>query len=108
MGETAVHHPEPEPAVGSSVSHAAAVSKLPSLFILGRCCLSWAQLVRPDDDEMQCFLKLLAQHPEEPFYEELLLPPVQQWLQASSTQEQLGAAGYAAKAFNEKFLPQCQ
>jgi hypothetical protein len=109
IGEAGVDQPDPGPVAGSSDRHAAvASSRLPSLFILGRCCMFcpvcsyWAQQLRPGDIEMQRFLQVLTQNPEEPIFAEHLLPPVQQWLQASITQEQPVAVGFAPQALPQQ------
>ena len=93
--------PQQPPHEAEDTQTVAVVSKLPSLFILGRCCMQWAQelqadpsLASPCDGTWQ---------PEwEGFAGEVVLPPVQQWLQASSTQEQLLAAGYAPQALPQQ------
>jgi hypothetical protein len=107
-------------------SHSAASSKLPGLFILGSCCMAWAQQlqnpIKPTPQpppgvsaEALSFLSSLGalvgspvDQPEpdngapKPHAGEHVLPPVQQWLQASSTQEQLVAAGYAPQALPQQ------
>jgi hypothetical protein len=88
-------------AVDDGGTHGTAVSRLPGLFVLGRFCMWWGQQLRTDTG-WERFSKQLAQNPEQPFVEELILPPVQQWLQASSTQEQLVAAGYAPQALPQQ------
>jgi hypothetical protein len=70
------------------------VLQLPALFVLGRCCLRWAQ-------QAQSY-QSLAVVQNDPFVPQFILPSVQQWLQASSTHEQLVAAGYAPQA-----VPHC-
>jgi hypothetical protein len=79
---------------------AAAVSKLPGLFILGRCCMRWAQGLQADPSSAGPLEGRTVQW--EGFAGEVVLPPVLQWLQASSTQEQLVAAGYAAQALPQQ------
>jgi hypothetical protein len=64
--------------------------------------MTWAQQMHPDYYVMQRFLQNLAEHPHEQLFAEIVLPPVQQWLQASSTQEQLVAAGYAPQALPQQ------
>ena len=76
-------------------------SRLPWVFILGRFCMWWGQQLHTDAG-WDRFSKQLAQYPEQPVTAELILPPVQQWLQATSTQEQLVAAGYAPQALPQQ------
>jgi hypothetical protein len=64
---------------------------LAGLFVVGRCC-AWSARLLQSQDALEAFAQKLAQ---QPLPAELVLPPVQQWLQANSTQEQLVAAGYA-------------
>jgi hypothetical protein len=89
---------------GSSGSHADAVPVLPALFILGRCCMHpWDQ-----DQQSARVSDSLAETPQmdgtvqEYSLAERILPPVQQWLQASSTQEQLVAAGCSPQALPQQ------
>ena len=114
------------PARQSRDSHSAVTSKLPGLVILGSCCMAWAQQLQTPTKPTQQpppgvsaeALSLLAalsalvgspvDQPEpdngapKPHVGEHVLPPVQQWLQASSTQEQLVAAGYAPQALPQQ------
>jgi hypothetical protein len=79
-------------------SQPAVVSQLPILFILGRSCICWAQ------EFASAHPLTVQQQFKEPFVVEIVLPCVQQWLQDSSTQEQLVAAGYEL----ERLLQQLQ
>jgi hypothetical protein len=83
-----------DPHDSGSNAGAATASDLPGLFILGRCCLIWAQ-------DFQYFASIASaanpgfMRPDDLFAAERALPPVQQWLQASSFQQQLAVSGYA-------------
>jgi hypothetical protein len=78
-----------------------AIAMLPSLFILGRCCAWWAEQLRSNASRER-LVRELAKFLEEGFLAELVLPPVQQWLQASGTQTQLLAAGYAPQGLPQQ------
>ena len=62
--------------------------------------MGWAQQIEAADFRVE---KLLDD-PQDPSVPETTIAAVQQWLQASSTQEALMAAGYAPQGF--KMLPQ--
>jgi hypothetical protein len=93
---------EPGSATNSGDSHAAAASMLPSLFILGRYCLQQAQVPQSAAASAKALGTQVDVEPEGPFLTELVLSAVQQWLEASSTHEQLLAAGYAPQALPQQ------
>ena len=125
VGDTGAE-PQPDLAssTGSQMATGSAVSKLPGVFILGSCCMIWSyQLHNPvetvpqesDDPEAQGLWSALeaifgatadrsdaADGQAKPHVAEHVLPPVKQWLQVSSTQEQLIAAGYAPQALPQQ------
>jgi hypothetical protein len=85
---------------GGGSSQAAAIPTLPGLIIAGRCCMWWAKVLQvgPSYAEgklMQMLDNVLSSAG-------LLVSCVQQWLQASSTNEQLVAAGYAPQALPQQ------
>jgi hypothetical protein len=88
-GMQAPHHP-----ADAGDSHAAATSRLPSMLVLGRCCLWWAKQVESVGVSRDTAHVALHGRQNPFMVLEQILPPVQQWLQASSTQAQLAAAGY--------------
>jgi hypothetical protein len=92
-----VQQPSPPADVrGGSSAAVAVMFKLPALFILGRSCMHWA---KEFDDNAADPSRVDAQVV---VLQQLVLPPVQQWLQASRTQEQLFAAGYAPKGLPQQ------
>jgi hypothetical protein len=88
---------------GGGSSHAASASAaamLPGLFTLGRCCVATTDQNPRAEEYIAALAQLLVQ-PEKSTTLEVVLPPVQQWVQASSIQEQLTAAGYAPQALSQ-------
>jgi hypothetical protein len=73
------------------------VSMLPAVFIMGRCCMWWAEQLQSDLSSSGSSQASVKHAPEV-----LLVTAVQQWLQASSSQEQLVAAGYAPQALPQQ------
>jgi hypothetical protein len=80
----------------------AAVAMLPSVTILGHCCMQWAEQLQKDPTELldPAAMQLQQQHhhwgPQLPFLRGLAVNMLilQQWLQTGSTCEQLTAAGF--------------
>ena len=123
-----MHQPDRESHTAASCD--SIIAKLPALFILGRTCAAWreepqtpvdatpTQPLASDDQELWLSLSSMilggasaaaesesAQSEasdEPPTTGEVVLPPVQQWLQSRSIQEQLVAAGYAPQALPQQ------
>jgi hypothetical protein len=123
-----MHQPDRESHTAASCDNA--IDKLPALFILGRTCAAsreepetpvdatTTQPLASGDQELWLSLCRMilggasaaaesesAQSEasdEPPTAGEVVLPPVQQWLQSSSIQEQLVAAGYAPQALPQQ------
>jgi hypothetical protein len=94
VGADAAGQQQPHPHDVTSHAAAATVSKLPGLFVLGRCCMAWGQ-------DLQGFASKASQPGiwgNDQFDAECALSPVQQWLENNTTQEQLTAFGYAPQA----------
>jgi hypothetical protein len=96
VGAQEGHQPSTDAAFGSHA--ASAVPKLARVLIFGRCCMWWAHNMQAYGD-LEGYAQTLVKQPQAA---ELLLPPMQQWLQASNTQEQLVAAGYAPQALPQQ------
>ena len=82
---------------GGANSQASAICTLPGLIMSGRCCMWWAKVLQagPSSAEgklMQLLGNILSSAG-------LIVSSVQQWLQASSTQKQLVAAGYTGGVY---------
>mgnify|MGYP001807233376 CR=1 FL=1 len=76
---------------------------LSGLFVVRRCYMTWAQaLVMQADRALGGIAASAHWLVQQPHPAEVVLPPVQQWLQSSSTQEQLVAAGYAPQALPQQ------
>jgi hypothetical protein len=84
-------------------SQAAVVSMLPGLFILGRCCMQWAKVLQPDASPAGS-TQMHRQQPDVPYDTADIMAPLLHWLEASSTQEQLSAAGYAPQELSDQLL----
>jgi hypothetical protein len=99
--------------VGCSSDTATAV--LPSVFLLGRCCMTWAELLQANSPlsqtQQQQQGEVTSSSPEQQQQQQgrgdnltsqlgldRVLSVVQQWLQHGSTCDQLAAAGYAPQA----------
>jgi hypothetical protein len=96
-------------ATDSSSGHAAAVTMLPSVVILGRCFMQWAEQLQAEavllqEPQQPCSGQQQQQHGHnaDPLIEEDILrfdfipltAVLQQWLASGSTCDQLTAAGY--------------
>jgi hypothetical protein len=104
VGAANMHQLHPQAEAGNDAEtyrHAAVIVVLPALFILGCCCMQWAQHLQL---EPTLWAERLCQYPQESLLPVVISAAVQQWLQPSSTQEALMAAGYAPQAFN--MIPQ--
>ena len=84
-------------------SQAAVVCMLPGLFILGRCCMQWAKVLQPDASPAGS-PQMHRQQPDVPYDAADIMAPLLHWLEASSTQEQLSAAGYAPQELSDQLL----
>jgi hypothetical protein len=80
---------------GSTPGPAVVMSLLPGVLIIGRCCICWARQLNP---AVSAQAEQLQRQYERWILPLIALDAVQQWLQASGTQEQLVAAGYAPPA----------
>jgi hypothetical protein len=112
-GAAADNQPQQHAAAGAAncrPGKAAAVSMLPSVVILGRCCLQWAEQMQAEatlclEDQKLCSGQQQQQQgcdsdlstAKDTFQWGLIarLSVVQQWLASGSTCNQLTAAGYA-------------
>jgi hypothetical protein len=88
-------------AANRSSDRAATIAMLPSVVIIGRCCIQWANDMLADLSGLPA--QEQQQHPDgvlQMLQVEMNQAPytVQQWLAAGSTNEQLAAAGYAPQA----------
>jgi hypothetical protein len=107
--------PAEKAAVVGSTAPAAASASLPSLFVMGRCCLfkaeQWWTAMRALEAEgkteegfllMPTATRSMAEQQIrlalQPWLGDDLLAPVQSWLQAGSNLQQLAAAGYAPQS----------
>jgi hypothetical protein len=104
-GDVGVKQGQQQAAGASNTSPAGAVALLPSVFILGRCCLESAGQFEGDslavtriagsvEAQQQPPLSVLQQRQALGCLE-LSLAPVHRWLQIGSTSRELAAAGYA-------------
>jgi hypothetical protein len=82
-------------AEGGSSRHAAGVYMLPGMIITGRCCLWWGKVLHARSQGARAAEELMMMPRNVLPCAELIVASVQEWLQASSIQEQLVAAGYA-------------
>jgi hypothetical protein len=102
-GAPGVQQPCPPVSDGGDDSQSVVASMLPNVYILGRCCIGWSQqLLAIACTAPSCGLggQFLVRHSV--FEQPGALQTVQQWLEASSTQEQLGVAGYAPTTLQQQ------
>jgi hypothetical protein len=87
---------------GDGNSHAAATIMLPTVFILGRCCMRWAHGLQHQAESSAETIQKHRLHPDVPYDIGDTMAPLLQWLQAGSTQEQLVAAGYRPQSLPQQ------